>query len=552
MKRISLLLLTFFALWQMTLLAEPVIKPVSGVYAGGHIRRGRPGTIEKLRKSGFTYILLFNVHVEADGTLITDGETICKNGEYVFGNTQPYYQEDIKALKTAPTSIQRVEIVIGGWGNDSYNHIKDLINQSGTGSNTMLYKNFKALKEAVPEIDAVNNDDENCYDAETAAKFHIMMYNLGYKTTLAPYTYKSFWQDLCNKIRASKPNAVDRIMVQCYDGGAGNLNQVGTWTFTGVTERHAGLLDYSNDWDVDRNVAQFQKWADEGVATGGFVWLFNDGYDEGWDMNGWASGMNRIYKAVQVPEEEAMVEVFSTRNYEGYSVKLPVGKFSVGELAMYGIRKNDIESIKILKEGASARIYTTEYNTGANTLCKTDRKQLISSYLNKVNSITVEYTEPEPSAAPEISYQNGKLYFTSATPKAVCTYTITPIEAQTGTDSVTLDARYTITATAKATGYGTSPVTTATLILNLADNTQDVEDGVFHVFATPVLVFATENGVVKVKGLTENEDITVSSVDGRLLGRGKAFNGEASVQTSAVPGTTIVLTAGKRSVKVIL
>ena len=552
MKRISLLLLTFFALWQMTLLAEPVIKPVSGVYAGGHIRRGRPGTIEKLRKSGFTYILLFNVHVEADGTLITDGETICKNGEYVFGNTQPYYQEDIKALKTAPTSIQRVEIVIGGWGNDSYNHIKDLINQNGTGSNTMLYKNFKALKEAVPEIDAVNNDDENCYDAETAAKFHIMMYNLGYKTTLAPYTYKSFWQDLCNKIRASKPNAVDRVMVQCYDGGAGNLNQVGTWTFTGVTERHAGLLDYSNDWDVDRNVAQFQKWADEGVATGGFVWLFNDGYDEGWDMNGWASGMNRIYKAVQVPEEEAMVEVFSTRNYEGYSVKLPVGKFSVGELAMYGIRKNDIESIKILKEGASARIYTTEFNTGANTLCKTDRKQLISSYLNKVNSITVEYTEPEPSAAPEISYQNGKLYFTSATPKAVCTYTITPIEAQTGTDSVTLDARYTITATAKATGYGTSPVTTATLILNLADHTQDVEDGVFRVFATPVLVFATDNGVVKVKGLTENEDITVSSVDGRLLGRGKAFNGEASVQTSAVPGTTIVLTAGKRSVKVIL
>ena len=79
-----------------------------------------------------------------------------------------------------------------------------------------------------------------------------------------------------------------------------------------------------------------------------------------------------------------------------------------------------------------------------------------------------------------------------------------------------------------------------------------MEDGVFRVFATPVLVFATENGVVKVKGLTENEDITVSSVDGKLLGRGRAFNGEASVQTSAVPGTTIVLTAGKRSVKVIL
>lgn len=552
MKKISLLLITFWALWQTTLTAEPVIRPVSGVYAGGHIRRGRPGTIEKLRKSGFTYILLFNVHVEEDGTLITDGETICKNGEYVFGNTQPFYQEDIKALKTSPTSIQRVEIVIGGWGNDSYNHIKDLINKNGTGTSTMLYKNFKALKEAVPEIDAVNNDDENCYDAETAAKFHIMMYNIGYKTTLAPYTYKSFWQDLCNKIRASKPNAVDRIMVQCYDGGAGNLNQVGTWTFTGVTERHAGLLDYSNDWDVDRNLAQFQKWADDGVATGGFVWLFNDGYDESWDMNGWASGMNRIYKAVEVPEEEAMVEVFSTRNYAGYSVKLPVGKFSVGEMAMYGIRANDIESIKILKEGAKARLYKSQDNTLNNTLVTSDKKAILSTFLNLVNSITVEYTQPEPTAAPEISYEKGKLYFTSATPKAVCTYTITPIEEQTGKDSVTLDARYTITATAKATGYGTSPATTATLILNLADNTQDVEDGVFRVFATPVLVFASENGIVKVKGLTADQDITVSSVDGRLLGRGRAFNGEASVQTSAVPGTTVVLTAGKRSVKVAL
>ena len=56
-------------------------KQVSGIYAGGHIRRGRPGTITKLRNSGFTYLILFNVNVEADGTLTTDGETICKGGQ---------------------------------------------------------------------------------------------------------------------------------------------------------------------------------------------------------------------------------------------------------------------------------------------------------------------------------------------------------------------------------------------------------------------------------------------------------------------------------------
>lgn len=197
-------------------------KEVSGVYVGGHIRRERPKTISTLRESGFTYVILFNVHVEADGTLTTDGETICKDGVYVFDKQQPYYQQDIANLKTEPTSISRIDICIGGWGNTSYSNIKKLVETSGTGTGSILYRNFKALKEAVPEIDGVNNDDEHCYDLTTGARFHVMMYDLGYKTTLAPYMNKSYWQGLCNKIRASRPKAVDRVMIQCYDGGAGN------------------------------------------------------------------------------------------------------------------------------------------------------------------------------------------------------------------------------------------------------------------------------------------------------------------------------------------
>ena len=390
MKRISLSFLSIFALGQMNAEAQTEIKTVSGVYVGGHIRRERPQTITNLKYSGFTYALLFNVHVDPDGTLKTDGETICKDGRYVFSETQPYYQQDVKDLKTAPTSIQRIEIVIGGWGNDSYDNIKNLINKNGTGSTTMLYRNFKALKDAVPEIDAVNNDDEHCYDVETGAKFHIMMCNLGYKTTLAPYTYKTYWQNLCTKIRATKSKAVDRIMVQCYDGGAGNVNQVGSWTFTGVTERHAGLMYYSNDWSVDKNLEQFQKWKDDGVASGGFVWVYNS---EEWDLNAWASGMNRVYKAVEVSDEDAMIEVFSGTAYKGYSVKLPVGKFTKADLAVYGMKANDIESIKILKEGVTARLYKTVNNSGLGSIIKADRKTL-SGNNNLINSITVEYEDP--------------------------------------------------------------------------------------------------------------------------------------------------------------
>jgi hypothetical protein len=374
--------------------AQSQYREVSGIYAGGHIRRGRPGTITKLRNSGFTYVILFNVNVEADGTLTTDGETICKNGEYVFAQTQPYYQEDIRNLKTEPTSVSRIEICIGGWGNGSYGNIKNLINSQGTGASSILYKNFKALKQAVPEIDAVNNDQEQDYEVDPAAKFHIMMYNLGYKTTFAPYTYYSYWKSLNDKIRASKPKAVDRVMVQCYDGGAGNVNSVGTWNFTGVSERHPGLLDYSNDWSVERNLAQFQSWKDQGVATGGFVWLFNDGYDETWDMNAWASGMNRIFGAITVPEEEVAVRLYSEKNYGGYCVSLPEGEFSQGDLAVYGLKAKDLSSFEIVDDFYQLKLYKSTNCTGSPGTRRRSAKTL-STWDNTVCSIIIE---PNPTA----------------------------------------------------------------------------------------------------------------------------------------------------------
>lgn len=368
-------------------------REVSGIYAGGHIRRGRPGTITKLRESGFTYLILFNVNVESDGTLTTDGETICKNGQYVFAETQPFYQQDVADLKAEHSSIQRIEICIGGWGNGSYGNIRNLINSQGTSATSILYKNFRALKQAVPEIDAVNNDQEQDYDVESAAKFHIMMYNLGYKTTFAPYTNYSYWNNLNNKIRASKPKAVDRVMVQCYDGGAGNLNNVGSWNFTGISERHPGLLDYSNDWSVERNLAQFQTWKDQGVATGGFVWLFNDGYDETWDMNAWASGLNRIFGAVTVPDDEVAVRLYSEKNYGGYCVSLPPGTYHIGDLARYGLKANDLSSLELIDNFYQIRLYTNKDCTGSRALRKASAKTLGTND-NKYNSIIIE---PNPT-----------------------------------------------------------------------------------------------------------------------------------------------------------
>ena len=399
------LLLAFaFILVSMDAIAQ---NEVSGVYVGGHIRRERPNTITTLRNSGFTYVILFNVHVDSDGTLKTDGETICKDGVYVFQKTQPYYQQDIANLKKAPTSISRIDICIGGWGNDSYTNIKNLINSQGTGPNSILYRNFKALKEAVPEIDAVNNDIEQDYDVESGAKFHIMMYDLGYLTTLAPYTYKSYWTSLCSKIRASRPNAVDRVMIQCYDGGAGNVNSVGTWNFTGVSNRHAGLMYYSNDWSVDKNLEQFQKWHDDGVATGGFVWVYNS---EEWNLNAWASGINRIFGAVIVPEEQVAVRCYSKNNYSGYCVALPEGKFSQSDLALYGLAANELSSLEILDDSYRVKLYTSTNCTGSYLRRTTSTKVISSSYNDKVRSIWVERVSTGINDPNDSDNQNDFIY----------------------------------------------------------------------------------------------------------------------------------------------
>ena len=348
----------------------------TGVYVGGHIRRERPGTIEKLRNSGFTYIILFNINVEPDGTLTTDGETVCKDGKYVFGNTQPNYVSDIKKLKQAPTTISRIEICIGGWGNESFSRIKELINSHGAGSGTILYKNFKALKNAIPEIDAVNNDDEYCYDVATAVKFHQMMYELGYKTTIAPYTNRSFWENLVSQLG----DRCDRVLIQCYDGGAGN--NPSDWHL-GNRAVHAGRMNYQGG-GVDACVAQMESWKKNNGVSGGFIWLYND---ETWNLNQWATRMLRVFGTKKCDDNIAIL--YADSDYRGYSKSLGEGSYTQADLAMYGISAKDISSLKITK-GFKITLYENADFTGNSKSWTTDASFVGGDWNDKACSVRIE------------------------------------------------------------------------------------------------------------------------------------------------------------------
>ena len=380
MKRVF----AFLALAFWFLANSYVVAQNTGVYVGGHIRRERPNTVEKLKKSGFTYVILFNVSVETDGTLTTDGETICKDGQYVFANQQPYYVDDVKALKTWPTGIERIEICIGGWGNESYNRIRDLINSQGTGATSILYRNFKALKDAIPEIDAVNNDDEHCYDASTAVKFHTMMHDLGYKTTVAPYTNKTFWQSLVSGLNSNRSGACDRVLIQCYDGGAGN--NPSNWKLGGLPV-HAGRTNYQSS--MEESVAQMDSWRKNNGVVGGFVWVYND---ETWNLNKWAASMNRVFP--KKAATEPVVTLYTENSFGGYSVQLGVGEYCTGELSTYGLMDKSIMSFR-LKSGYRLVCYVNDGLTGYSKEWTEAELERMGAMANRISSLKIEKVEEQ-------------------------------------------------------------------------------------------------------------------------------------------------------------
>ena len=318
----------------------------SGIYVGGHFRRERNHTITDLKASGFTYVILFNINVEPNGDLTTDGEKICSNGSYVFGNTQPNYVSDVTSLKTGITTINRVESCIGGWGNTSYTNIKSLVASQGTGTGSILYKNFKALKTAIPTMDAINNDDEGTYDVNSATSFHVMLADIGYKTTLAPYMNKSFWQSLATNINNQRGGAVDRIYLQCYDGGAGN--NPCDWNINNIT-LHTGGLNYE---DINTVISKMTSAKNSCGSKGGFFWVYNDNNINLKDL---AGRVNSLFGVIPKNLQE-VGNFYNDCPNSGFANGLSVGDYNLASLQSYGIADNSLSSLTIA-EGFEVVLY---------------------------------------------------------------------------------------------------------------------------------------------------------------------------------------------------
>jgi len=247
------------------------------VFGGGPIYKNRTVSIPELKASGFTEVVVWNIAVNTAGDLSFNSEfPVASNGSYTGGSMYPNFASDMQNLKTGTTSVNRVTFSVGSSNVGDFQHIRDLINAQGTGSTSILYRNFQALK-AATGADAIDLDDENSYDMSTMVQFCVMLGNLGYNVIPCPYTNSTFWTSMTSQVNTQRPGTIDQVHLQCYAGGAGNSPC--NWNFGGIPV-------HGSRWSGTTTSVQnqFTTWKNACGTTGGWMWL----YDE-WVGNGMAA-----------------------------------------------------------------------------------------------------------------------------------------------------------------------------------------------------------------------------------------------------------------------
>ncbi len=243
----------------------------SGIYGGGPFYKSAASNIAEIKTAGFTEAIVWNIAVNTSGDLNFNYEfLLCSGGAYVGNSTHSDFPANMATLKQG--NVTRLTFCVGSSNTGVFQAIQSLINSQGTSSSSILYKNFQALKAAVPSVDAIDFDDENCYDQSSMVKFAVMLGNLGYKVSLCPYTYSSFWTSVASQVNAQRPGTIDRVHLQCYSGGGGNSPN-STWNF-GTIPVEPGLWD--NDYTPSGVQSQMTTWRSEDNIVGGWMWLYDD------------------------------------------------------------------------------------------------------------------------------------------------------------------------------------------------------------------------------------------------------------------------------------
>jgi hypothetical protein len=242
----------------------------TGIFGGGPFYKNA-SAITEIENSGFTEAIVWSVEVNSVGDLNFNGEfPLTSNGVYVGNLYYPNFASDMATLKLG--TVKRVTFSIGSSNVGDWQDITNLVNSQGTGTGSILYKDFQALKAAIPALDAIDFDDENSFNSPTTIAFGVMLGGLGYHVAPDAFDQSSYWTNVVSQINSQLPGTVDGVHLQAYAGGSGNNPCVG-WNF-GTVPVWPGL------WDANDTPSQVQTtmtgWHSQCGITGGFMWLYDD------------------------------------------------------------------------------------------------------------------------------------------------------------------------------------------------------------------------------------------------------------------------------------
>ena len=243
----------------------------TGIFGGGPFYKNASANITEIENSGFTEAIVWSVEVNSTGDLNFNGEfPLTSGGVYVGNQYYPNFPSDMATLKQG--TVKRVTFSVGSSNFGDWEDITNLVNTQGTGPSSILYKDFQALKAAIPALDAIDFDDENSYNTPTTIAFAVMLGQLGYHVVPDPYTNNSYWINVVSQINSQLPGTVDGVHLQAYAGGAGNSPCVG-WDF-GSVPVFPGL------WDQNDTPSQVESimsgWHSQCGIIGGTMWLYDD------------------------------------------------------------------------------------------------------------------------------------------------------------------------------------------------------------------------------------------------------------------------------------
>jgi hypothetical protein len=245
-----------------------------GILGGGPVYKHIQKNIQELKKSGFNELIVWSVEVNSTGDLNLNGEfPLTSGGDYIGNKTYPHFPADLKTIKSG--TVKRITLSIGSSNYGDWEDIKALVDAQGTGPKSILYKDFAAVKAALP-IDAIDFDDENSYDPSSTTSFAVMLGKLGYNVTMNPYTNSSYWTSVVSQINAKRSGTVDGIHLQTFAGGDGN-NPCSGWDF-GKVPVYPGISDQSSappDLSPAATKAAMKSWHSQCGITGGWVWIFD-------------------------------------------------------------------------------------------------------------------------------------------------------------------------------------------------------------------------------------------------------------------------------------